>query len=291
MNEVLIATLGTQEEIISLSLWKLKQLGFNIREVLVLHTLPKIDQLHQSIENLNRAFDTEPHLKGYNYRIEPLLGNRGPIVDITSVAEAEQAFDALFQKVKRFKLEQYRVHLYVSGGRKLLAAYGMVIAQMLFEEEDKLWYSTSNEQLYQSRRLVPGPGDEFYLIDVPIIPAIDYPLLQTKLAQAGNVQQALQTEKSLRQQERYKQVGLFLNKELSRAEREIVLLMVKGLGNKEIARRRGVKPNTVDKQLSRIYQKWNEFWELETAPHLRTQIITEVTRYLSWREGLSRVSG
>jgi len=285
LNEVLIATLGTREEIIPLALWKLKQLDFKIGEVLVLHTVPKIDELVGSIDNLNRAFDTEPHLKEYRYRLEPLLGERGPIVDITSVAEAEQAFDALFQKVKRFKLEKYRVHLYVSGGRKLLAAYGMVIAQMLFEEDDKLWYSTSNEQLYQSRRMVPKAGDEFYLIDVPIIPAVDYPPLQNKLAQAGNVQQALQTERNLRQHERYRQVELFLNKELSQAEREIVLLMVKGLGNKEIAQRRGVKNNTVDKQLHKVYRKWNSFWELETAPHLRTQIITEVARYLSWREG------
>lgn len=285
MKEIFIATVGSRSEIIPLSLWKLKQLGVNIYEVLVLHTYPKIDELAQSITTLNQAFDTDERLQAYHYRIEPLLGNRGPIIDITSVTEAEQAFDALFKKVKQYKLDGYRIHLYVAGGRKLLAAYGMVVAQMLFDEEDKLWYSTSNEQLYQSRRMFPEPGDEFYLIDVPIIPATDHPPLQTQLARAETARQALQTEKIMRQQEHFKQVSRFLNEVLTVAEREIVLLMTQGFGNKEIAHQRGVKQNTVDKQLSRIYTKWIKFWELETAPHPRIQIITEVARYLSWREG------
>ncbi len=285
MPEVLIATVGSRPEIIPLTLWELKQRDFEIQDVLVLHTYPKIEELSQAVHQLNIAFDTDERLRNYHYRLEPLLGKRGPIVDITSVAEAEQAADALFQKVKQYKLEGYRIHLYPVGGRKLLAAYGMVIAQMLFEEGDKLWYSTSNEQLYQSKRMFPEAGDEFYLIEVPIIPALASPPLQTKLVQAGNVQQALQTEKMLRHQERYKQVSLFLDKILRPAEREIVLLMIEGLSNKEIAYQRGVQQNTVDKQLSQIYKKWVRFWELEKAPHPRTQIITEVARYLSWQEG------
>jgi CRISPR-associated protein (TIGR02584 family) len=266
-------------------LWALKQRNFNIQDVLVLHTQPKIKDLVESINLLNTAFDTDNRLLEYNYRLEPLLGDRGPIIDITSVVEAEQAANALFRVVKRFKLEHRRIHLYVAGGRKILAAYGMVVAQMLFDDEDKLWYSTSNEQLYQSHHMFPEPGDEFYLIDVPIIPAIRHLPLQTKLASAETIDQALQTEKTIRRQERLKQIDLFLNEVLTDAQRQIVLLMTQGLGNKEIAYQRKVERNTVDKQLSEVYKKWAKFWEIETAPHPRTQIITEVARYLSWREG------
>ncbi len=283
MPEVLIATFGTRPEIVPLTLWKLEQLGFNITDVLLLHT--QSEPLKEAIDQLIIWFETEAHLRSYQPHIEPLLGQHGPIVDIRSQVEAEQAFDALFKKVQYYKLQAYRVHLFVSGGRKLLAAYGMVVAQMLLDEDDRLWYSTPNEQLFDSRRIIPQAGDEFYLINIPVIPAMDSPPLQRKLAQADNAQAALQTEKELRHQERYRQVGKFLNDTLSNAEREIILLMVKGLGNKEIAQQREVKPNTVDKQLTKIYRKWNEFWELELAPHPRTQIITEVARYLSWREG------
>jgi len=285
LKTVLIATIGTRPEIIPLMLWKLSQLNYIIDEILLLHT--HSEPLNEAVQQLTYWFTSEAHLKLYQkrYRIEPLLGQHGPIIDIRSQHEAEQAFEALFKKVQYYKLQNYEIHLFVSGGRKLLAAYGMIVAQMLFSEADRLWYSTPNEQLFENRHIIPQAGDEFYLINIPIISALDTPSLQHKLTQTDSALSALRTEKQLRQQERYRQVGVFLDDVLTKALREIVLLMIEGLSNKEIAKKRSVQQNTVDKQIHKIYRKWEDFWELETAPHLRTQIITEVARYISWREG------
>jgi len=38
-------------------------------------------------------------------------GERGPIDDITTAAEAEQTFNSLFQVVRRYKLNGYRIQL------------------------------------------------------------------------------------------------------------------------------------------------------------------------------------
>ncbi len=51
------------------------------------------------------------------------------------------------------KRKNYRVHLSVAGGRKVMAALRMVVAQLLFDEDDSVWYLLSEGKLLAEKAM------------------------------------------------------------------------------------------------------------------------------------------
>jgi CRISPR-associated Csx14 family protein len=280
--EVLIATLGTEAQVVTLSLLELERLGFGVSEVVVVHTAAKRDKIRESIERLDEAFADDPRLSCYHYRRELLQGERGPIADVTTAAEAEMVFETLYRVVRRYKLAGCRVHLNVAGGRKPMSIYGMVTAQILFDADDHLWHLVSDEGLVASRRLFPRSGDEYTLMPVPVIRWTDRPSLKAELAQAETAQEALREQETLRQD---MQVELFLKGELTPAEREVARLLAQGLSNEAIAAQRRVTMNTVTKQVSAVYGKWRAFFGLDVGAPVRDAVVAELAGYFARKQG------
>ncbi len=279
--EVLIATLGTESQVVTLSLLELERMGFDVGEVVVVHTAARADKIRESIERLDEVFQTDPRLRRYRYRRELLQGRRGPIADITTAEEAEEVFHTLYQVVRRYKLAGYRIHLNVAGGRKPMSIYGMVTAQILFDEDDRLWHLVSDEELVASRRLFPEPGDEYSLVPIPVIHWTDRSPLEVGVVQAATPEEALREQETLRRDMRYE---LFLRGELTPAEREVARLLAQGLSNEEIARRRGTRLNTVTKQVSAVYRKWRAFFELPREAPVRDAVVAGLAGYFARRE-------
>jgi CRISPR-associated Csx14 family protein len=279
--EVLIATLGTEAQVVTLSLLELERLDFGVSEVVVVHTAAKRDKIRESIERLDEAFADDPRLSCYHYRRELLQGERGPIADVTTAAEAEMVFETLYRVVRRYKLTGCRVHLNVAGGRKPMSIYGMVTAQILFDADDHLWHLVSDDALVESRRLFPEPGDRYSLVPVPVIRWTDRSPLEAGLAQAETPQEALREQETLR---RDMQVELFLKGDLTPAEREVAHLLAQGLSNEAIAAHRGTEMNTVTKQVSAVYGKWRTFFGLEGDAPVRDAVVAEMARYWARRE-------
>ena len=274
--EVLIATLGTESQVVTLSLLELERLGFHVSEVVVVHTGARTPKIREAVDRLDEAFATDTRLRRYRYWRELLQGERGPMVDITTAAEAERVFDTLYRLVRRFKLGRYRVQLNVAGGRKPMSIYGMVTAQILFDEHDRLWHLVSDEGLVRSRRLFPEPGDEYSLVPIPVIRWMDRSPLEMGLARAETPQEALREQETLRRDTRYE---LFLKGELTSAERDIARLLATGLSNEAIAARRGTRMNTVTKQVSAVYARWPAFFELAEGTPVRDAVVAGLAAY------------
>lgn len=280
--EVLIATLGTESQVVTLSLLELERLGFSVGEVVVVHTDAQVDKIREAIERLDKVFATDARLQRYNYRRELLQGERGPIADVTTAAKAEQVFGTLYRLVRQFKLRGSRVHLNVAGGRKPMSIYGMVTAQILFDERDRLWYLVSDEGLVKSRRLFPEPGDQYSLVRVPLVRWTDRSSLETGLARVETPQEALREQETLRRDMRYE---LFLKGELTPSEREVARLLAQGLSNEALAARRGARMNTVTKQVSAVYGKWRVFFGLAERAAVRDAVVAELAGYFA-RKGM-----
>jgi len=67
--EVLIATLGTESQVVTLSLLELERMGFDVGEVVVVPTAARADKIRESIERLDEVFQTDPRLRRYRYRL------------------------------------------------------------------------------------------------------------------------------------------------------------------------------------------------------------------------------
>lgn len=276
--EVLIATLGTEAQVVTLSLLELARLGYAVQEVVIVRTSGSTATIREALDRLDEAFDSDPRLRRYTYRHALLQGERGAINDITTAGDAEGTFNSIYQLVRRYKLDGYRIHLNVAGGRKPMSIYGMVTAQILFDEADRLWHLVSGEALVKSRRLFPEPGDAFSLVPIPVIRPTDLPPGQSRVIQAATPHDAIREQEQLRQDQR---LELFLSSQLTRSERAVIEGLARGLSNREIASRRNVKLNTVEKQINRIYSKWRTFKGLADNSQPRSQIIAELSTYLA----------
>jgi len=256
MTEILIATIGTESQVVTLSLLALARLGFKVTHVAVVHTASQDARILEGVRRLKEAFAHDPRLQGYHYQTITLQGEDVAIEDITTQREAEYLFNNLLEIIQRYKGQGYRLHLNVAGGRKPMSIYGMVAAQILFDEHDKLWHMVSNDALVKSRRLFPEADEEYDLVPIPVIRWQD-----------------------LRQQNKDSHLRVFWESYLTEDEREVARLMATGLENPLIAKELNYQLNTIEKRVGLIQAKWVNFWELDEKTKPRRDLVARLAAY------------
>src|SRR5690606_18883394 len=99
----------------------------------------------------------------------PILTPDGPIRDVLSDAEARAYLDTFYLALLERKQQNATVHLNVAGVRKLMTMYAMVAAQLLFDEDDRLWHLYTAAEVIRRGNFWPQPGDETKLVAVPVL--------------------------------------------------------------------------------------------------------------------------
>lgn len=261
-RSLLIATLGSKPQIITLTLDCLHQSGDFPDSVVVVHTRQARPETNTALQSL-RA-DLELHYPGLLLRGLELSRDGAPLLDVTQPDEVQAAFQALFGEVRRAKLAESRVHLQIAGGRRTLSVFGMAVAQMLFDDQDRLWHLASQPELEASGRLHASAGEWARLIPIPVIawgrlsPAFD------ALRRVDNPLLAVEKLSELRLREQWDSARIFVLTRLSPAEQAVAeLLSREGLAQNDIAARLTLSPRTVEQHLRSAYRKAAEHWELE----------------------------
>jgi len=283
-GEVLIATLGTEAQVVTAALDLLRRNGGQIGRVVVVHTTAPGTPVGYALERLATEFTRHPDLSQVELRLKPLLDPRGqPLEDVETPEAARVAFCALYSAVRSAKLEGRRVHLCIAGGRKTMAVFGMAAAQLLFEPDDRLWHLHSSGAFLESKRMHPQAGDAVHLIPIPLILWGQVSPLLAGLDQVADPYQAVETVRRSQLHQRYTAARAFVLNALTPAERRVVEALVRsGLSDSEIGARLHLSPRTVERHLRSAYQKAGEFWELETAT--RTHLIALLNIYYLSRE-------
>lgn len=278
---ILIATLGTEPQVVTAALDLLLAQGEAISEAWVLHTSSLLPALTQAVHSLRQAFEQPPYADHITLNLVSLLDEDGhALQDVETHQDARAAFRVLYRQVREAKLGDYRVHLLVAGGRKTLAVFGMATAQMLFDEEDRLWHLYSAGEFLHSRRLHPQPDDQVHLIPIPLIRWSQVTPLLTDLSHLEDPYQAVARVQQLQLAHKIEQARSLVLGALTPAERLVVKLLVReGLGDSEIAERLSLSPRTVEQHLRSAYQKAAHHWEL--ADVNRAQLIALLNFYYS----------
>ena len=273
-SAILIATLGTEAQVVTTTYDLLHARGERITQVRVLHTAAPAPALAQAVERL-RAL-AEPPLE-----LIPILSSTGvPLEDVETAPAAEAAFRLLYRQVWQAKREGHKVHLSIAGGRKSLAVFGMAVAQMLFDEEDCLWHLYSGGEFLASKRLHPGPGDDAFLMRLPVILWSQVSPTAGLLQQVADPYQALEQIRRLQWEEKITQARSFCLGALTTAERRAVELLVReGLADSEIAAHLVLSPRTVEQHLRSAYSKAAAHWEVDQVG--RTQLVALLSLFFN----------
>lgn len=274
----LIATLGSEAQVVTLTLDSLLARGARVTRVVVVHTAPDTEPIAASLARLRAAFAAPPYFPAIEFETVGLAGPAGPLKDVDSTAGSAAVFTTLYRLVRAEKLAGRPVHLSIAGGRKTMSVFGMAVAQMLFDEDDRLWHLVSQGRLLEEKRLHAEPGDTFSLIEIPVVLWSAVSPVLTDLSQVDDPFAAVERQRALRVQEALEQARSFVLGALSPAERRAVEPLVRhGLSDAELAQRLSLSPKTVEKHLGEAYAKAGVHWGLEKVS--RTQLVALLNLY------------
>ena len=276
--QVLIATLGTEPQVVTLALDLLQAKGYPIAEVIVVHTVGEVVQ-----PALARLAEEFARPGAGVYRPVPVEGQDGPIEDIVTEADTAALLRTLYRVVLSEKRAGRLVHLSIAGGRKPMAVCGMVVAQLLFDEDDRVWHLLSEGwQPGDERVMHVRPGDRVWLVPVPVLRWGSVSPVLTELALREDPWEAIQAQRAMQWEEDRRRKREFLESWLTPAEREVVRLACRGLDNAAIARQLGKAEKTVANQFTSIYAKLHEWRGFRTdVPVSRAVLVAEFAAYFA----------
>ena len=280
----LVATLGTQPQVVTACATLLLRQGEALQEASVAYTSDPASAAAPAAQALRQAFAQPPYQDRLPLRMEAILSESGqPLYDVETPDAGRATFRCLFSLVRRAKQAGQRVHLCIAGGRKTMALYGMLAAQLLFDDDDRLWHLFSSGDFLESKRLQPLPGDQVHLIHIPVVLWSRISPVWLDLEQQEDPFEFLDRQRQRRLAERLEDAAGFLRGALTPAEvRVSELLATEGLSDAEIANRLGLSPRTVEQHLRSAYQKAAYHWELENVN--RTILVSLLAFYCAVRE-------
>ncbi|MBI5830157.1 MAG: hypothetical protein HZB20_11615 [Chloroflexi bacterium] len=275
----LIATLGTKPQVVTTAADLLLAEGHALSEVVVLHTGSDAGPMAPALARLRAEFAAYPAYRSLSLSLQPVPHLDKPIPDIQSPAEAEAAFRAIYRAVLSAKRAERTAHLSIVGGRKVFAVYGMAAAQLLFDDDDCLWYVLAGGKFLAEERLHPEAGDEAKLVRVPVLRWGTISPVLTDLSEIDDPFAAAERQQEMQVRAALDEARSFvLGVMLTGAEQKAVELLVReGLGNAEIAERLTLSPRTVEHQIGEACAKASIHWDMPAVS--RTQLVALLNLY------------
>lgn len=255
-NHILIATLSTEPQGVTRVLdWLLRH--YAIGEAVVVHTTD--DAIQEALQVVTAEFASGVY-PGIRYRSVVVGGEQGPVTDIRSAADAGALLQTLYRVMRQARQMGWPIHLSITSGRKTMAVYGMVAAQLLFGEQDHIWHMISTGRRGEiDKRLHVEVDAKMEMVDVPVLRWADAGAAAA-LLELDDPWAALQQQKRLAQGDAARRAKEFLTRYLTPRERELALLLVRtGLDNAGLARELGKSEQTVANQLTAVYRKFDEW--------------------------------
>lgn len=262
MNELttVVATLGGQPQIITFTLDLLLELDCSIQQVVVVY-LASSPRYHEAYRRLAGEFAGDQyHGRTCRLRSVPVRCGANTLADARSPSEVEAVRATFFSLLGDLKAQGHRLHLSLTGGRRIMALTALAAAMQHLTPADQVWHIYTPPDLTEQARdgalLHAPPGAGVQLISVPFVPwAAYFPGLRPLLDRSpGELQTIGWLDEADRQ--RCRQVW----DALTPRQQDVLRLLARGLTRKEAASRLKIAPTTVETHQKAILQQCNTVW-------------------------------
>lgn len=285
----MIATLGGQPQVVTFALDALQARGEAIHEVYVLHLSPQNLRTHQSLTRLAHEFVDDCYAgRPCRFRRVPITLRGQPILEIRNEVEADATWQTVRSLIAELKEQGHRLHLCVSGGRRMMSLMVMSAAMLLCDHQDRLWHLYTPEEMQERARdgvlLHAKPNDGVQLIQTPLAPWGTYfPALRamaTAPAQAVAQQMGwLQSANKAPCRQVYERLSL--------RQREILAAFTQGLSPQDVAAQLHITLSTVNSHKTAILAECRIAWGLDEEARLDYRFLRE--RFAGFLAQMGRV--
>jgi CRISPR-associated protein Csx14 len=284
MSTVLLATLGSEPQIIPLTVQLLAQRKRAPQRVCVLHTTADRSPVREAVARLRAIFAAPPAQQSWGTTAAPVLELLPvAIPDVLTPTQLDAFGVALYRALRDAIAQGARVHLLLAGGRKSMTMVGMTIAQMLLGPEDCVWYLHSREELRQSGQAwlddhsahpaQTNSAGAAQLVQIPLPRQSAAPPVYTRPFHANTPAGA----RELLAEDQQRRIAYFWERELTAAERAAAQLAAQELLTVQaVAARLHKSPKTTTNQLNAVYSKMESYFGLQPQAGLKREFL----RYL-----------
>jgi CRISPR-associated protein Csx14 len=171
----LVATLGGQPQIVTFALDALLAQGETITDVYLVHLSLDNPRTRQALHRLQQEFLNDMYA-GRRCRLRrfPIRANGVELTDIRAAADAEAAWQCIRDLIADLKRDGRRLHLCLSGGRRMMALLAMSAAALLCDHQDRIWHmhtpETTLQRVKDGAQMHVTPADGVQLIQAPLAP-------------------------------------------------------------------------------------------------------------------------
>ena len=284
-RNVLIAPIGTEAQIVTTTIDLLKTRHISIDEVIVLHSVGNslLEEAAQMIQTELREY---PNLA---YTIKPFSRNEEYVKNMDTPKEVDILFYSIYNEVRKQKNLENTVYLLCSGGRKIIAAYAMLTAQMLFDRNDRLLYLISKGEYLQSKAMHPLTEQDYLEANLLEIPFLEWSAVLPSISEVREIEEPAEAYariQDLQLQVKYGKSYDFIMNQCTKSERKVLKLAAgKGLTNAQIAEELIVSERTIESHMRSMLRKAAFYFEDSNLTRSQLIVLTQTYYQMKLNEG------
>lgn len=278
-SSTLVATMAGGPQIVTFALDYLLEQGEAIREVIAVHLSPQHDPLTgEALVKLNAEFEDGTYAgRPCRLRFFPIRSGGQKLKDIRNEAEANVAWNAMYELIAELKSQGRHLHVCIAGGRRMLALLAMSAAMLHFDHGDRLWHMYTPAEFIERSRdgaiMHAGPEDGVRLIRVPLMPwGAYFPTLRS-LAQGSPMEAVSAQTHWLDEAERARCQQVM--ERLTSRQLDVLRAFASGQRPQEVAESLCITVRTVHAHKTVILAECRNAWELPQDARLDYYFLRE----------------
>jgi CRISPR-associated protein Csx14 len=271
----LVATLGGKPQLITFLLDLLLARGEQIDDVMIIY-LTRYQRSRAAYERLKKEFSNDQYAgKPCLLSCVPIKTHGDDLVDIRTPEEVEAVRDHIHKLFGELKEHGQRIHLGLSGGRRLMSFVALAAAMQYLTPVDHIWHIHASPELIEKSGdgdiLHAPPGIELNLIPVPFVPWVSFfPGLSSILSRSS---QEIDEASFGWLKDEYRDRCARVWSALTPRQRDVLRAFTTDLSRQKVAKRLNIAVTTVDSHRESILKQCSIVWEAQDGEMFDIQFL------------------